>query len=149
GSHMRLLTPILTCTSLNIPKLPKLKSKNMSAKSNIAKLPESCWSVLLTNKSLIKIKAGETGYYPSIPPSYSIKFSAGVKYNSLSGDNGVSVDQVTTDQIADYLNSTEGITKGQRMAMDWGSQFGWESTLADPDSYFENGEPKEIRPLAV
>ena len=42
----------------------------MSAKENIAKLPEWCYGKLLMDTSVIKIYAGEMGYYPfgGVPP---------------------------------------------------------------------------------
>lgn len=33
-----------------------------------------------------------------------------------------------------------GVTKAQRKAMEWGSQFGFESGLADSERYDKNGK---------
>lgn len=35
-----------------------------TAQENIANLPNYCYGVLLVDNSLIRIKAGESGYYP-------------------------------------------------------------------------------------
>lgn len=88
------------------------------------KLPEACHDLLLENNTLITIKRGESGYYPT-------------------------GHETTSDEV-DALNEEIGITKAQRAAMEWGSQFSWSSMLANPDNYDENGKPyceKNPRPI--
>ena len=47
--------------------------------------------------------------------------------------------ELNLEQRIDYLNSLHGVTKAQRQAMEFGSLFGWNLPLADPDLYNENG----------
>ena len=91
----------------------------MSAKTNIAKLPESCYHVLNTTGELIKIKSGEKGYY---------------KLGQSLPKRDCDDQSITMDELADNWNNDIGVTKAQRSAMDWGSMFGWEVGLADADS---------------
>lgn len=102
-----------------------------TAQQNIAKLPAQCFGVLLLDQSLIKIKAGESGYYPltTMTPSPE-KMMKGEGCKTMS-------------ELADKFNAGDGVTKAQRKAMEWGSQFGWESGLADPERYDENGKPRK------
>jgi hypothetical protein len=99
---------------------------NPKALSNLSKLPKECYSVLLSDPDqLIRIVAGESGYYPmAIPPEDFAK----------KGEQTVS-------QFADELNTVNGVTKAQRGAMMHGSMFGWDKGLADPDSYDSEGKP--------
>lgn len=99
-----------------------------SAKQNIALLPEYCWAMLLTDKSLIRIFAGVSGYYPL--------------NQALTRDAKLVFDKdLTNNEIADKLNADMGITRAQRMAMEWGSQFGWEHALSNPENYDDKGMP--------
>ena len=97
----------------------------MSAKNNIEKLPEECYGVLLRDYSLIKIKAGEMGYY-----------AIGQWYAQRELQAGKKI-----DDICDELNAELGVTRAQRAAMEWGSQFGWETPLSNPENYDEEGFP--------
>lgn len=74
----------------------------MTAKANIAKLPVECGAFLLEDGSPVKIKAGESGYYPQ-PPTF--------------------------DPVA--FNIAHAITDAQVSAMMAGSAFGWEVPAAD------------------
>lgn len=86
-----------------------------TAKEIIADLPYECWSVLNTDPNqLIKIKAGESGYYPiNNVPKHWLK-------------------DKTMQEYADELNESDGITKAQVQAMEIGSMFGWGCPGADP-----------------
>ena len=94
----------------------------MSAKTNIAKLPEMCYSVLAGFDKLIRINAGEMGYYAINPSSKHI---------------------VRVEELADKMNEKMGVTRAQRAAMETGSMFGWEVPGADPDFYNEDGSIKK------
>jgi hypothetical protein len=97
------------------------------ARENLRKLPSSCWGVLLETKDIIKIIKGEKGYH---------------KINGHSAKEGLEIFGCSSfDELADKLNETEGITKPQRKAMEWGSQFGWHTRAANPDFYDKNGKP--------
>ena len=109
--------------------------KDRTAKQIIADLPEYCYGVKLSTGEVIKIKAGESGYYktdvePSINPRLSIKIAE-------------------ASQIADEKNASIGVTKAQRMAMQFGSQFGWEVPAADPRNYTTEGEWIKSKPETV
>ena len=73
-----------------------------------AKLPEVCFTYLLSDYSLIGIKRGEPGYYPI---------------------------QLRPEVTAASLNAASGVTPQQVMAMEAGSMFGWDCPGADPDRY--------------
>ena len=82
---------------------------------NVAKgLPELCFSVLPGAGSLICIKRGESGYYPS------------------DWDTG---DPAQNRELADYNNQRLGVTAAQRLAMEAGSMHGWDCPAADPKTY--------------
>ena len=84
--------------------------------SNLSKLPGKCYGVLLSLDAIIEIRAGEHGYYCIDTP--------------LQHPHGL-----TTDQWVDELNAVNGITKAQRMAMEHGSMWGWETPGADPERW--------------
>lgn len=86
-------------------------------------LPELCFSTLLTTGSLICIKRGETGYYPS------------------DWDTG---DKEQNVELADQLNEQLGVTMWQRKAMEVGSMCGWDVPGADPAKYLEDYRPNQI-----
>lgn len=77
------------------------------------KLPDYCYSTLLTTGETILIKKGESGYYKTIQ-----------------------------QKPADELNALIGVTKAEAEAMYAGSMFGWGTSAANPDNYDENGKPK-------
>lgn len=79
-------------------------------------LPEKCYGVLPSTNELIMIKRGEKGYYPQNPEN-----------TPWSAEN------------VDTLNERMGISKGQRIAMQNGSMFGWDTPSANPDNYDGNG----------
>jgi len=109
-----------------------------TAKQNIETLPEWCWAILPIDKSLVRVKAGESGYYP-------------LNVALTEDKKRVFDPDLTNDQIADKLNAERGISKAQRKAMEWGSMFGWETPLANPDNYNKEGIPyseKNPRPVA-
>jgi hypothetical protein len=87
----------------------------MSAKENIQKLPEYCFGVLLSEGKAIKIRVGEGGYYPTLmqPPNCNVEV------------------------FVNEVNKGMGVTVEQRMAMEHGSMWGWETPGADPD-YWKN-----------
>lgn len=98
-----------------------------TAQQNIALLPSECWGVLPVDKSLIRIKAGEQGYYPQ-------------KGDKKWLEDGLRIHGVkTTDELADILNADKGITIQQRKAMQWGSSFGWDTGLSNPERYDKKG----------
>jgi hypothetical protein len=95
-----------------------------TAKQNIAKLPEECFAILLTNKNLIRIKAGESGFFKCdqrLPLRECERLG------------------ITMDQLADSWNTDLDVTKGQREAMEIGSMHGWEVPGANPDVYTPEG----------
>ena len=67
---------------------------------------------------LIRISRGTDGYMP-----------ANQKANGETGR-----------EAADKLNRREGITKAQEAAMLAGSMFGWQTPVADPNNYNEQGQ---------
>ncbi|WP_294852442.1 DUF4314 domain-containing protein [uncultured Oscillibacter sp.] len=77
-------------------------------------LPETCLSTMPGSGTLIVIKRGESGYYPS------------------DWDTG---DPAKNREIADEHNQRRGITPAQEQAMQVGSMFGWEVPGADPKAY--------------
>lgn len=82
----------------------------------IKTLPELCYSTSsLTGKTIV-IKKGESGYYPC-KDGYE-------------------------DIPATELNEKLGVTKGQRLAMEMGSMFGWHTKGADPNTYNDDGTPR-------
>lgn len=99
-----------------------------TAKENILRLPAECYGVLESENKLIRIKAGEMGYYEPDPLRTHL-----VNINSMS-----------PDEQADALNTDLGINKQTRKAMQWGSMFGWGGKLAQPEAYNEDGTISEV-----
>lgn len=77
----------------------------MTARENIAKLPDRCAAILLEDGSPIMITLGGRGYTPASP---------------------------LLDPKA--YNERRGITPNQVWAMMNGSAFGWDIPAADPDT---------------
>lgn len=98
-----------------------LMKKTVSGQKVADGLPELCFSILPGAGSLICIKRGESGYYPS------------------DWDTG---DPVQNRELADYNNQRLGVTTAQRLAMEAGSMYGWNCPAADPAQYNEQGQVK-------
>jgi hypothetical protein len=96
-----------------------------TAQQIIASLPAKCYGVNNATNGLIIIKAGKTGYYPVSDYQWMM-------------DNH---ECTTPSQLADQLNDSDGVTKAQRAAMEWGSMFGYAVPLSDPENYDEHGAP--------
>lgn len=96
--------------------------KTNTAKENIAQLPNFCYSADLVYRTIIRIHAGESGYYPCYGPSYPTYEAA--------------------QRRADQMNRDElGITNPAiRQAMEMGSMFGWELPGANIANYDANGK---------
>ena len=79
-----------------------------------SKLPEYCYGVNLTNKTVIIIKRDESGYYKTdMAPFATIE---------------------EAKAVANEYNDRLGVTRAQAAAMSAGSMFGWDVPGADPDS---------------
>lgn len=76
-----------------------------------------CYTILESTNELIVLKRGESGYYPQNPNNAP-----------WSADN------------CDILNERLGVTKGQEMAMSWGSMHRWDVAMANPNNYTDNGD---------
>lgn len=83
-------------------------------------LPEMCYSVLPGPKQLICITRGADHFH-----------FAG--FRDANGDNA---------RLADQLNREMGVSTAQRMAMEAGLIYGWNSPEADPQSYEPRREPQ-------
>lgn len=81
-------------------------------------LPETCYGVLQSNRDVIIIKRGESGYYKT-------DIQAKDREEALA--------------IVAELNEKAGVTKAQAEAMLAGSMFGWNVPGADPASYDKDG----------
>ncbi|MBQ9719789.1 MAG: hypothetical protein IJV64_03750, partial [Oscillospiraceae bacterium] len=88
-------------------------------------LPETCFSVLPGMGSLIILKRGETGYYPS-------DWETGNKAEN--------------QQIADLHNAAAGINPAQVSAMQIGSMCGFDVPGANPQAYFDKAKQIETVP---
>lgn len=90
-----------------------------------------------------------TGEAPLLPPRcMAVEPSTGQLINLQRGVHGYwgsdwsrSDDPQYNRQSADMLNERMGVTKAQEAAMLFGSMFSWDSRLADPRSYDEQGRP--------
>lgn len=98
-----------------------------TAKENIKRLPPICYGVLLSENRLIRIKAGESGYFEPDPLRTHL----------------ININTMTPSQQADALNEDLGINKQTRRAMEHGSMFNWTGKLAQPEAYNENGTPSD------
>ena len=81
---------------------------------SMSNLPESCYAVLLSNGVLIEIRRGESGYYGVTRDHEMVK------------GNEARI-------IRDEMNETLGVSIRQRVAMEHGSMFGWDTPGANPD----------------
>lgn len=92
-----------------------IKLTEEEQKTIFEKLPELCYSVLVTANKIIVLKRGETGYFPlNWSPAKTLK---------------------EADDWCNLLNDRLDITKAQRKAMEMGSLCGWETNIIDPDYY--------------
>lgn len=91
-----------------------------SAQENLELLPDMCFSVCLVDQKLIQIRSGEPGFYRLDQDVYKKRIKK----------SGYDMDEVAND-----LNETLGIDLTFRMAMDFGSCFGWELPGANPNAY--------------
>ena len=82
-------------------------------------LPKLCYSLLPSTGELISIKCGESGYHPC---SWS------------------TADPERNGELADFNNRKLGVTQAQRLAMEFGSMFGWDAAGADPKAYESAGQ---------
>ena len=87
-------------------------------------LPETCFSVLSGEGSLVILKRGEKGYFPS----------------DLDSGN---VDE--NRKIAEFEHHRRGINPAQVMAMQIGSMCGFDVPGADPQIYFDEARPADSR----
>lgn len=85
-------------------------------------LPATCFSVLSGEGSLVILKRGEKGYFPS----------------DLDSGN---VDE--NRKIAEFENHRRGINPAQVMAMQIGSMCGFDVPGADPQIYFDEARPAD------
>ena len=76
-------------------------------------LPEMCFGKLKSTGEIILIKRYESGYYKQ--------------------------DGRFEGKDVDELNAEIGVDKGQRMAMEAGSMFGWDIPASNPDNYDNQG----------
>lgn len=88
---------------------------------NDSNLPEYCYGATRVPNSVIIIEKGESGYYKSAFP----------KQDSYEA----------AEAMADKYNELLGVTKAQRMAMEHGSMWGWDTRLANPERWTEDGKP--------
>lgn len=82
-------------------------------------LPETCYASNLSDDSLVLLKRGERGFWPTedYPLGQFPDFST----------------------YADYLNARRGVTPAQRNAMEAGSVFGFDVPGANPAKYGPDG----------
>lgn len=110
----------------------EIKLTRESAKTNVGKLPESCFSKLLSSSEIIKIEAGQSGYTKLTQPA---------GYEQMTPND--------KEKFIDDLNREDGVTAGQRSAMDAGSMFGWGVAGANPDNYNYDGTFKTVNAEVV
>lgn len=81
-------------------------------------LPGLCFAAPSCTEGFVMLRHGETGYYPlPLQPGYK------------SGS-----------ECADALNEKIGVTKGQQLALLFGSLCGWDTPAADPARYDKDGK---------
>lgn len=80
--------------------------------TNLAALPEICYGIHTMDNSLVLIKRGESGYWPT--------------YEDCAA---------STDEAANLLNDKRGVTRAQRRAMEMGSMFGFHVPGANPAAH--------------
>lgn len=94
------------------------------------------------------VRFQQTGEKPLLPPRcVAVEPSTGQFINLRRGVHGYwgsewsrSDDPQYNRQSADLINKRMGVTKAQEQAMLCGSMFTWDSKLADPRSYDEQGQ---------
>jgi hypothetical protein len=82
----------------------------------IKNLPEQAFVILPSTGKMVLVKRGEMGYYPQ---------------REENAEWGV--------ENLHHLNERMGVTKAQAKAMGMASRFGWDTPMADPDNYDEDG----------
>ncbi len=91
------------------------------------RLPEICYATLPSTGEVIVIKKDELGYCP-VREEKMVE----LRFSTDSDDNR---------KIRDTLNDRLGVSVPERCAMEHGSMFGWDTYLADPDSWTAEGRP--------
>lgn len=85
-----------------------------SAQTVIAELPKMAWSINPADPCLvITVKPGVLGYYPA--------------YRCASAE--------AAREMAARMNTKDGVTPAQVVAMEYGSLFGWDAPIADPKNW--------------
>lgn len=107
--------------SVYAPEPGQAADAAQSAEKRKKGLPVFCFSTLPSNGTLIVVKNGEAGYYPS----------------------RLTVQGKSPREVADFANEKTGVTKAQEAAMLAGSLFGWDCKAADPRNYDKDGNPKK------
>lgn len=87
-------------------------------------LPETCFSILSGEGSLVILKRGEKGYFRSDLDSGNVEENR---------------------KIAEFENHQRGINPAQVMAMQIGSMCGFDAPGADPQIYFDEARPADSR----
>lgn len=113
--------------------------KNSTAKENISKCPDFCFTIDNVSGDIIKLKAGESGCYTLTPASL-------IQLHRLTGKHepeGPMLDYLQRKDhnkvLARKFNEVFKVTEAQREAMEAGSMFGWGVPGANPDNYNEDG----------
>lgn len=105
----------------------EVKQEAVMQTENLTKLPTQSYILVRGNaigQRIGLVKAGESGYYQMSEP-YSFR------ENSLEKVEQLSLEKV--EQFVDAFNRFDGVTRAQRLAMEWGSMFGWDTALANPE----------------
>lgn len=86
-------------------------------------LPEECFGVNLVEQAVVRLKRGESGYWPATGPS-----------EQPQGTEDL-------DACANRLNAELGVSVAQRKAMEMGSIFGFDVPGANPAKWTNEGKP--------